>query len=148
MAGTVPTLRGALKGKSPSISAERALWDAGKDVVVGVDEVGRGAWAGPLTVGVAVIPRDRRIYKIRDERAEDALDLCPLVVGRLESIEHTVCHRFGMLTHLPRVVVTVVEAWTDLDALNAHLKTPHMAEYREAAKNYVKDIRIQVLKPV
>lgn len=45
-------------------------------------------------------------------------------------------------------VVTLVEAWTDLDALHAHLKTPHMAAYREAVKNYVKDVRIQVLKPV
>jgi quinol monooxygenase YgiN len=45
-------------------------------------------------------------------------------------------------------VVTLVEAWTDLDALHAHLKAPHMAEYREAVKNYVTDFRIQVLKPV
>lgn len=35
---------------------------------MGVDEVGRGAWAGPLTVGVAVIPSDRRIYKVRDSK--------------------------------------------------------------------------------
>ena len=48
-------------GRSPSLAYERRLWDAGKDVVVGVDEVGRGAWAGPLTVGAAVLPRDRRV---------------------------------------------------------------------------------------
>ena len=36
--------------------------------MVGVDEVGRGAWAGPLTVGAAVVPKDRRIYKIRDSK--------------------------------------------------------------------------------
>jgi ribonuclease HII len=47
---------------------ERELWDAGVEVVVGVDEVGRGAWAGPLSVGVAVVPRDRRVYKIRDSK--------------------------------------------------------------------------------
>jgi quinol monooxygenase YgiN len=45
-------------------------------------------------------------------------------------------------------VVTLVEAWTDLDALQTHLKAPHMAEYREAVKNYVADVRIRVLKPV
>ena len=45
-------------------------------------------------------------------------------------------------------VVTLMEAWTDLDALHAHLKAPHMIEYREAVKNYVTDVRIQVLKPV
>lgn len=67
-APTVPRLRGALKGKSPSTTVERDLWSAGHDVVVGVDEVGRGAWAGPLTVGAAVIPRDRRVYKVRDSK--------------------------------------------------------------------------------
>jgi ribonuclease HII len=36
--------------------------------VVGIDEVGRGAWAGPLTVGATVIPPDRRVYKIRDSK--------------------------------------------------------------------------------
>ncbi|GMQ93905.1 MAG: ribonuclease HII [Acidimicrobiia bacterium] len=44
------------------------MWNADKEVVVGVDEVGRGAWAGPLTVGAVVIPRDRRVYKIRDSK--------------------------------------------------------------------------------
>lgn len=33
-----------------------------------MDEVGRGAWAGPLTVGAVVLPRDRRVYKIRDSK--------------------------------------------------------------------------------
>jgi ribonuclease HII len=33
-----------------------------------MDEVGRGAWAGPLTLGAAVVPRDRRVYKIRDSK--------------------------------------------------------------------------------
>lgn len=52
----------------PSLSVERSLWDAGHEVVVGVDEVGRGAWAGPLSVGVAVLPRDRRVYRVRDSK--------------------------------------------------------------------------------
>jgi quinol monooxygenase YgiN len=45
-------------------------------------------------------------------------------------------------------VVVLVEAWTDLDALHAHLKTSHMAAYREAVKNYVTNVSLQVLKPV
>lgn len=67
-APTAPKLRRALKAKSPSLSVERALWEDGHDVVVGMDEVGRGAWAGPLTVGAAVLPKDRRVYKIRDSK--------------------------------------------------------------------------------
>src|SRR5438046_7861758 len=67
-APTAPKLRKALKKSSPSLSVERSLWEAGHDVVVGVDEVGRGAWAGPLSVGAAVLPRDRRVYKVRDSK--------------------------------------------------------------------------------
>ncbi|MEX2658874.1 MAG: ribonuclease HII [Acidimicrobiales bacterium] len=68
MAVTAPVLRKALKASSPSLAFERALWADGKDVVVGVDEVGRGAWAGPLSVGAAVLPKDRRVYKVRDSK--------------------------------------------------------------------------------
>jgi ribonuclease HII len=52
----------------PSLARERALWDEGYQVVVGVDEVGRGSWAGPISVGAAVLPRDRRVYKVRDSK--------------------------------------------------------------------------------
>jgi ribonuclease HII len=52
----------------PSLARERALWDGGRQVVVGVDEVGRGSWAGPISVGAAVLPRDRRVYRVRDSK--------------------------------------------------------------------------------
>jgi ribonuclease HII len=66
---SAPRLRQALKAQVPSLSVERGLWAQGHDIVVGMDEVGRGAWAGPLTVGAAVVPKDRRVYKIRDSKA-------------------------------------------------------------------------------
>jgi ribonuclease HII len=59
----------ARPGPAPTLALERALWARGAEVVVGVDEVGRGAWAGPLTVGMAVLPRDRRVYRVRDSKA-------------------------------------------------------------------------------
>ena len=65
---TAPRLRPSLRRKSPGLAEERNLWADGVAVVAGVDEVGRGSWAGPLTVGVAVVPRDRRVYKIRDSK--------------------------------------------------------------------------------
>lgn len=65
---TAPKLRSALKRSAPSLAVERALWASGHDVVVGLDEVGRGSWAGPLTVGAAVVPQDRRVYKVRDSK--------------------------------------------------------------------------------
>ncbi len=65
---TVPKLRRALRRRSPGLGVERTLWHAGHAIVVGVDEVGRGAWAGPISVGAAVVPKDRRVYKVRDSK--------------------------------------------------------------------------------
>ena len=67
MAGR-PRMRAALRGRAPGLVAERELWDAGHRVVAGLDEVGRGAWAGPLTVGVVVPDRIRRITGVRDSK--------------------------------------------------------------------------------
>ena len=68
MATTVPRLRPSLRSKSPGTTFESDLWASGHEVVAGVDEVGRGAWAGPLTIGAVVIPRNQRIYKVRDSK--------------------------------------------------------------------------------
>lgn len=68
MAQNAPQLRKALRRKSPGLQMERALWAEGHEVVVGMDEVGKGSWAGPLTLAAAVVPKDRRIYKVRDSK--------------------------------------------------------------------------------
>lgn len=54
----------------PGWTHEQRLWDEGHRLVAGVDEVGRGAWAGPLTVGVAVVcEAPRRIPRgLRDSK--------------------------------------------------------------------------------
>lgn len=64
----MPKLRRALLSTAPGTKAERALWNTGANTIVGFDEVGKGAWAGPLTVGAVVIPRDQRLYKVRDSK--------------------------------------------------------------------------------
>jgi ribonuclease HII len=46
---------------------ERFWWDQGA-VVAGIDEVGRGSWAGPVTYAAVVLPTDRRMYKLRDSK--------------------------------------------------------------------------------
>lgn len=40
-----------------SLRHEAALWDAGARVVAGIDEVGRGALAGPASVGIVAVAR-------------------------------------------------------------------------------------------
>lgn len=68
MAAPVPKLRPSLRGTAPGLSVERRLHLSGVELVAGLDEVGRGSWAGPLTVGAAVVPLDRRVYKVRDSK--------------------------------------------------------------------------------
>lgn len=43
--------------------------------------------------------------------------------------------------------VTIVESWESVEALHAHFKAPHMLTYREAVKDLVNRVSIQVLKP-
>ena len=44
-------------------------------------------------------------------------------------------------------VVTMVERWADLKALEEHLRAPHMLAYREEVKGMVVGIKLQVLQP-
>lgn len=101
---SAPRLRKAIRGNGPTLAVERELWAAGHRVVVGVDEVGRGAWAGPLTIGAAVVPADRRVYKVRDSKAltepeREALfdriaDWC--VTWAVGHASHEECDELGM----------------------------------------------------
>jgi quinol monooxygenase YgiN len=42
-------------------------------------------------------------------------------------------------------VVTVVEKWADIEALEAHLIAPHMLAYRAKVKDLVQRVTLQVL---
>jgi len=53
---------------APTRSLEKELWQAGYEHVVGIDEVGRGAWAGPLMVGAAILPKEKRVNGVRDSK--------------------------------------------------------------------------------
>lgn len=51
----------------PSTKHERIHWRQGASVV-GIDEVGRGAWAGPVTVGAVALNPNDRIRGLRDSK--------------------------------------------------------------------------------
>lgn len=56
------------RGRAPGLAVERSFWNDGVEYVAGMDEVGRGSWAGPLTIAVTIVPRDRRVNRIRDSK--------------------------------------------------------------------------------
>ncbi len=56
----------------PDLEFEIHLWEAGFKVIGGLDEAGRGAWAGPVGAAVVVLPADKTIMKtlsgVRDSK--------------------------------------------------------------------------------
>src|SRR2546426_9049714 len=55
------------RARPPTLRLERKCWRAGERTVVGIDEVGRGAWAGPVTVA-ALIPPPDHLRGVRDSK--------------------------------------------------------------------------------
>jgi len=55
----------------PGRHLEQAALAGGARLVGGIDEVGVGAWAGPVAVGAVVLAPDDRIYKLRDSKLLD-----------------------------------------------------------------------------
>jgi len=49
---------------------------------------------------------------------------------------------------LDKNVVTILEQWESLEALHAHLGSPHMLDYREKVNNLVESVSIKVLQEV
>jgi len=108
------------RARSPNNRFERSLCAEGFELVAGLDEVGRGAWAGPVSVGVVVVPfgvpaprgiRDSKM--LTEERREE---LFPKItswcsgwsVGHADPVE---CDRLGMTAALR------LAAWRAFDGL-------------------------------
>lgn len=49
--------------KKPNFSFEKKLWAKNIKYVIGIDEVGRGAFAGPIVAGAVVFPKTLRVGK-------------------------------------------------------------------------------------
>lgn len=47
----------------PDLSYEKDLWQKGFKYIVGIDEVGRGSWAGPLVAAGVILPHEYKIPK-------------------------------------------------------------------------------------
>jgi ribonuclease HII len=57
---------------SPDLSFEQPLWAAGVTYIAGIDEAGRGAWAGPVAAGAVILPACpeilARLHGVRDSK--------------------------------------------------------------------------------
>ncbi len=96
-------------GPYPTLRLERKFRDAGNRVICGIDEVGRGSWAGPVTVGALVAPPEH-LSGVRDsklltpaEREVCAARIRQWAVGfGIGHASHDECDELGMTEALRR----------------------------------------------
>jgi ribonuclease HII len=75
--------------KSPTFKEERALLESGYTAIVGVDEAGCGALAGPVVAAAVIFPLNSRLKKIKDSKLlspETREELYKLIMSRAEAV--------------------------------------------------------------
>jgi ribonuclease HII len=90
----------------PTREAEAAFWQQGLTVVAGLDEAGRGPWAGPVCAAAVVLPRDFA----RPEDLADARDSKILSPRRRECL-------FEEITRMALGVGSAFAEAEEIDAL-------------------------------
>lgn len=115
----------------PTFSEERALIKEGYRMIVGVDEVGCGALAGPVMAGAVVLPLNSKIAKLKDSKLLTPTSreaLYPLVIERASAwaigraeVEEIAEHGLREATYMAmrraiaqidEVEFILVDAWT------------------------------------
>ena len=91
---------------SPDLNYELPLWAAGALYLAGLDEAGRGAWAGPVSAAAVILPQEA--------------DLCIHLKGVRDSKQMTPRQRFAWAIKIRRIAL----AWgvgfashTEIDAI-------------------------------
>lgn len=74
---TADVQNGRRTSEAPTLLCERRLQRQGFSIVAGVDEVGRGSWAGPLVTAAVVLPAGRRALGLLRDCVRDSKQLAP-----------------------------------------------------------------------
>ncbi len=80
---------------APDLSQESALWSAGVQFIGGIDEAGRGAWAGPVFAAVVVLPPEARMTHVLSG-VRDSKQMTPAQRERWASIIKEACLAWGV----------------------------------------------------
>lgn len=107
--------------KFPTLDVERTFLAPGIRLLAGVDEVGRGALAGPVSVGIAVVDLENLIPlpDVRDSKLlkpEDRDRLEPLVRqwAAASAVGHASAHEIDELGIIGALRLAGTRAWLDI----------------------------------
>lgn len=125
----------------PNYNYENRLKIQGYGLIAGVDEVGRGSWAGPVVAASVILP-EKRIYKLRDSKlltAKERRQLAHKIIKEAISysihfvshhqIDNLGLHQATMLAY--KKALKNMKIKPDFVLIDAYkiprLKTPHLA---------------------
>jgi ribonuclease HII len=79
-----------------NLDHERLLYDQGYRLIAGIDEAGRGAWAGPVYAGAVILPLELPDLNDLLDGVNDSKLLSPQRRERLLKVIQTVALTFGL----------------------------------------------------
>jgi ribonuclease HII len=109
--------------QTPTLAYEQRIWSLGYRRVAGLDEAGRGAWAGPVVAASVILPPDdcelaRRLAGVRDSklllpgRREALMDVIAeqaLALG-VGAVPPAVIDRIGIVAATRRAMALALDA--------------------------------------
>ncbi|HEY2004428.1 MAG TPA: ribonuclease HII [Candidatus Saccharimonadia bacterium] len=98
----IKAIKKPIRAKRPTHKHARALMAAGYPLVAGIDEVGRGCWAGPVVAAAVVLPDSCRLPGVHDSKL-------------LTAAQRTACAR--LIKHR---ALAVGIGWVSVAEIDAH----------------------------
>lgn len=120
----------ALIPAAPDLTFEQALWNSGVDRIAGVDEAGRGAWAGPVTAAAVILPQGQAtgnaLTGVRDSkqlRAKQREELEPLIKDEVLAwgVGFATNEEIDFMGILPATRLAMTRALTALSLFPQHI---------------------------
>jgi ribonuclease HII len=84
----------------PSLEIENHLWSGGIQYVAGLDEAGRGCWAGPVFAAAVILPVDKMILNdLNGVRDSKKMTILQRTRWAEEIKKHAISYGVGFSTH-------------------------------------------------
>jgi|SRR5665648_460906 len=121
--------------KFPDLAFEQALWKNALTRLGGVDEAGRGAWAGPVSAGIVILPPELSIletlFGVRDSKLMTPLQRESWAVQIQENclawgVGFASAEEIDANGILPATRLAVMRALQNLSMLPEHLITDYL----------------------
>ncbi|MCK4741378.1 MAG: ribonuclease HII [Anaerolineales bacterium] len=123
-------------GRAPDLVLELALHNDGIAIIAGIDEAGRGAWAGPVVAAAVVLPLERSDLKseldgVRDSKLLNARQRSHwagiiLEIASAISIGQATAEEVDTLGLIPATRSAMTRAIHELDPSPDHLLIDHI----------------------